>query len=118
VLCNSAHLPGITYGKEERSRQAMFDREIRSAVLIGISWLAAQVLRRLTGTLDSSPEVAAGEDCTLRKASLAQVNLGINGHARTQLIEVPLVRTELYPDGQPLYDLDVVARGILGRKQT
>jgi hypothetical protein len=35
-----------------------------------------------------------------------QVNFGSNGHARAQLIQVPLIRIEAYPHWQPLNYLE------------
>jgi hypothetical protein len=46
-----------------------------------------------------------------------QVNLGSNGHAGAQLIQVPLIRMEAYPYRESLNYLHVVTRRILGRKQ-
>ena len=45
------------------------------------------------------------------------MNFGFDGHAGAQPIEVSLIWIELYPHGQPLNDLDVVAGRILGRKK-
>jgi hypothetical protein len=51
------------------------------------------------------------------RSSSIQVNLGFDGHAGAQLIQVALIRVEAYPHRQPLYDLDIVSSRILGRKQ-
>jgi len=51
------------------------------------------------------------------RLSSIQVNLGLDGHAGAQLIQIALIRVEAYPYGQPLYDLDVVAGCIFGREQ-
>ena len=45
------------------------------------------------------------------------MNLGLYGHAGTQLIQVALIRVEAYSHRQSLYDLDIVPSRILGRKQ-
>jgi hypothetical protein len=45
-----------------------------------------------------------------------QVNFRTDGHARAQLLQVPLIWMKAYPHWESLYDLHVVARGILGRK--
>jgi hypothetical protein len=56
---------------------------------------------------------------TTRKAisKSIQVNFRTDGHARAQLLQVPLIWMEAYPHWQSLYYFHVVASGILGRKQ-
>jgi hypothetical protein len=51
------------------------------------------------------------------RLSSIQVNLGLDGHAGAQLIQIPLIRVEAYAHRQPLYDLDIVSSRILGREQ-
>jgi hypothetical protein len=50
------------------------------------------------------------------RLSSIQVNFRTDGRTRAQPLRVPLIWIEAYPHRESLYDLHVVARGILGRK--
>ena len=45
------------------------------------------------------------------------MDLGLDGHAGAQLIQIALLRVETDSHGQPLYDLDVISGRIFGREQ-